>query len=156
MGTPAYFPPEVSQGISEPDARSDAYSFAVFAYEVLTGQRPFDAPDALSLVTAHWTRDPMPAAQALAGFPDAAWHILLRGMDREPAARPLPVSLMSQLTALPADQWPEVQRRSREDALSRRSDPTVHQPGFRPRNATETRVNTVPPRGRLRGRRSPH
>jgi serine/threonine protein kinase len=155
MGTPAYFPPEVSQGISEPDARSDAYSFAVLAYEVLTGQRPFDAPDALSLITAHWTRDPMPAADALAGFPKAAWHILLRGMDKEPAARPLPVSLMSQLNALPPDQWPEVQRRSREDAARSRSDPTVHQPGFRPRNATETSVNTVAPRRRLRGRRSP-
>ena len=35
-GTPAYFPPEVSQG-AEPDSRSDAYSFAVMAYEALVG-----------------------------------------------------------------------------------------------------------------------
>ena len=154
MGTPAYFPPEVSQGVSEPDARSDAYSFAVLAYELLTGQRPFDAPDALSLITAHWTSDPTPAAEAMAGFPEAAWRVLLRGMDKEPARRPLPVSLTSQLAALPVNQWPAVQRRSREDAAPRRSDPTVHQPGFRPGNSAEARVNTVAPRRRLRTRRS--
>ena len=154
MGTPAYFPPEVSQGTSEPDARSDAYSFAVLAYEVLTGQRPFDAPDALSLITAHWTTDPIPAAEALADFPEAAWRVLLRGMDKEPDGRPLPVSLMSQLASVPANQWPEVERRSREDAAPRRSDPTVYQPGFRPSNAAETSTNTVAPRRRLRGRRS--
>jgi hypothetical protein len=154
MGTPAYFPPEVSQGTCEPDVRSDAYSFAVVAYEVLTGQRPFDAPDALSLITAHWTRTPIPAAEALAGFPEAAWRVLLRGMDKDPAGRPLPVSLMSQLVALPANQWPEVQRRCRADAAPRRGAPTVHQPGFRPGNVAETSAKTVVPRRRLRLGRS--
>jgi hypothetical protein len=125
------------------------------AYEVLTGQRPFDAPDALSLITAHWTSDPIPAAEALAGFPEAAWRVLIRGMDKEPGGRPLPVSLMSQLAALPANQWPEVQRRSREGAAPRRSDPTVYQRGFKPSNAAETRMKTVAPGRRRPGRRAP-
>ena len=127
MGTPAYFPPEVSQGVSEPDARSDAYSFAVMAYEVLTGGRPFDAPDALSLITAHWHNDPKPAAAVLPGFPDAAWRILSEGLDKDPGKRLLPVTLVSRLAAVPVAAWPAVQRRA---AALRRSDPTLRQASF--------------------------
>ena len=122
---------------------------------MLTGQRPFDAPDALSLITAHWTRAPIPATEALTGFPDPAWRVLLRGMDKEPAGRPLPVSLTSQLAALPANRWPEVTRRYREDAAPRRSDPTVHQPGFSPADVDGAGgVDGSTRRRRLRGRRS--
>jgi Protein kinase domain len=130
LGTPAYFPPEVSQG-GEPDERSDAYSFAIMAYEVLTGERPFDAPDALSLVMAHWTKEPVPAPAVLPGFPEAAWRSLQRGMDKDPARRPLPKQLMAELDAVPAARWPEVTRRTAAP-LARRSDPTLHQPSFQP------------------------
>jgi eukaryotic-like serine/threonine-protein kinase len=129
MGTPAYFPPEVSQGISEPDARSDAYSFAVMTYEVLTGGRPFDAPDALSLITAHWHNDPKPAVEVLPGFPDAAWRILREGLHKDPSKRLLPVVLVSRLEAVPVAAWPQVHRR---EAPLRRSDPTLRQMSFTP------------------------
>ena len=147
MGTPAYFPPEVSQGVSEPDARSDAYSFAVMAYEVLTGGRPFDAPDALSLITAHWHNDPKPAAAVLPGFPDAAWRILSEGLDKDPGKRLLPVSLVSRLAAVPAAAWPAVQRRA---AALRRSDPTLRQASFTPGGPSPGRSVPVVPRDRRR------
>jgi hypothetical protein len=105
-GTPAYFPPEVSAGTAEATAESDAYSFAVMAYEVLTGVRPIVAPDAVSLITAHWTQPPRPVEEALPGFPAQAAPVLMRALAKEPAGRPLPHELMGTLRAVPAEQWP--------------------------------------------------
>jgi hypothetical protein len=148
MGTPAYFPPEVSQGLSEPDARSDAYSFAVMAYEVLTGERPFEAPDALSLITAHWNNQPRPATTVLPGFPEAAWRTLSGGLTKDPSQRLLPGPLVSRLAAVPVAAWPSVQRRA---PGSRRSDPTIHQPSFTPDGRTPRQpVAVVPARPRRR------
>ena len=124
-GTPAYFPPEVSQGQAEPDARSDAYSFAVMAYEVLTGTRPFEAPDALALIVAHWERPPKPPAEALPGIPVAASKALLAGLSKDPAQRPLPHELVERLRRIDPGAWPHVVRRPRSAPERAISEPTV-------------------------------
>ncbi len=107
-GTPAYFPPEVSQLGSEPDERSDAYSFAVMAYEVLTGRRPYEADDIVSLITAHWRLTPPDPSELVPGFPPAAAAALLRALDKDPARRLLPAALVEQLAAVPVGDWPAV------------------------------------------------
>ncbi len=105
-GTPAYFPPEVSSGAAEATAESDAYSFAIMAYEALTGVRPIDAPDAISLITAHWHQPPRPVGDALPGFPVAAGEVLMRALAKDPAGRPLPHEQMAALDAVPPAAWP--------------------------------------------------
>ena len=105
-GTPAYFPPEVSSGDAEATVESDAYSFAIMVYEVLTGSRPITAPDAISLITAHWTQPPRPVTEAMPGFPASAATMLMRALSKEPAGRPLPHELMATLDAVAADEWP--------------------------------------------------
>lgn len=148
MGTPAYFPPELSQGLSEPDERSDAYSFAVMAYEVLTGRLPFDGENAMALISAHWTRTPRHPGSIVPGFPDAAAAALLAGLDKAPERRPLALELVEQLSAVPAASWPPVIRRPSADGGTRRGDPTVRahiRPGESP---APTLV--PPPRGRSR------
>ena len=109
-GTPAYFPPEVSSGDAEATAESDAYSFAIMAYEVLTGERPITAPDAISLITAHWTQEPKPVTEALPGFPASVAPVLMRALAKAPAGRPLPHELMAALDAVPLDAWPTKDR----------------------------------------------
>jgi serine/threonine-protein kinase len=108
VGTPGYFPPEVSQGTAAPDHQSDAYSFAVMAYETLTGSLPFDAPDAISMITAHWQRPPRPPGEALPGIPQQAADVLLAGLDKQPGHRPLPHQLVGVLRAIPDGAWPTV------------------------------------------------
>lgn len=111
-GTPAYFAPEVSQGLGEPDERADAYSFAVMAYEVLTGRQPFVADGALATVAAHWHQQARPPHEFVPGFPPAASAALLRGLDRVPDGRLLPVPLADALSAIPAAEWPDVAARA--------------------------------------------
>ena len=103
-GTPAYFAPE--SGLDDPDVRSDAYSFAAMAFEVLTGRLPFDLADPAQMLAAHLST-PAPAAdQLVAGFPPAAARALEAALSKDPQTRPLPWQLVEQLEAVPASHWP--------------------------------------------------
>ena len=51
IGSSGYMSPEQARG-HEVDARSDLYSTAVLAFELLTGNRPWDGPDGLAIALA--------------------------------------------------------------------------------------------------------
>ena len=105
-GTPAYLPPEVAMGTGEPDSRSDAYSFAVMAYEMLVGRLPFDNRGIMGLIAAH-AREPVPAPESLQpGFPPAASSALLCALAKDPARRPTPSELVAVMSAVPESAWP--------------------------------------------------
>jgi serine/threonine-protein kinase len=59
LGTPPYMSPEQFRG-QELDARSDIYSLAVVAYEMLTGRLPFEADTPWAWATQHMTAQPFP------------------------------------------------------------------------------------------------
>lgn len=58
IGSSGCMSPEQARGL-EADARSDLYSTAVLAFELLTGKRPFEGPDDLSIAIAQ-TEQPVP------------------------------------------------------------------------------------------------
>jgi serine/threonine protein kinase len=128
VGTPAFFPPEVSQGLAEPDHHSDAYSFAVMAYQVLTGSLPYDAPDAISMITAHWRLQPRHPADALPGMPAAAADALLAGMSKVPTERPLPHQLVEELRRVPPGEWPSITATNTAPSPATRGVTTVATP----------------------------
>jgi len=105
-GTPAYFPPESGLAETEPDEHSDAYSFAVMAYEVLTGQLPFSGLGMLDMIAAHIAQPPPPPTSIVPGFPLAASEALLAGLSKDPRSRLLPVELVARLVTVPPAQWP--------------------------------------------------
>ncbi|MFZ5439179.1 MAG: protein kinase domain-containing protein [Myxococcota bacterium] len=82
-GTPAYMAPEQLAG-RWGDALSDQYSFAVTAWEVLFGRRPFEAASLAALQREQ--RQPL-VAPARTGVPPRIVEALTRALSPEPAAR---------------------------------------------------------------------
>jgi serine/threonine-protein kinase PpkA len=74
VGSTAYMAPEQARG-EEVDPRADLYSVGVLTWEMLTGQLPYNAGDALSMAVMH-AQDPIPrlpnALRHWQGFIDKA------------------------------------------------------------------------------------
>jgi eukaryotic-like serine/threonine-protein kinase len=88
-GTPEYMAPEQALG-QEVDARADLYALGVMLYEMVTGGRPFDAADPVSLVAQHITTPPQPPSlrNPAAGVPQPVEDLVLRLLSKDPKARP--------------------------------------------------------------------
>jgi serine/threonine protein kinase len=88
IGTPAYMSPEQAAG-QEVDVRSDLYSCGVILYQMLTGQRPFEAESNLDVLVMHLNTQPksMRAVGPGAWIPDAVENVVLRALAKRPAER---------------------------------------------------------------------
>ncbi len=106
VGTPAYMAPEQHAGLAA-DARSDQFAFAVTAYEMLYGVRPFSGSSlsALSLAITEGKVDEPPRQH---NVPSWMRKVLLRGLAVDPSQRWPDVAAM--LEALTKDPY---QHRSR-------------------------------------------
>jgi tetratricopeptide (TPR) repeat protein len=84
LGTPDYMSPE--QACGKPvDARSDIFSAAAVFYFMLTGRKPFDAPELPSVLQKVLHEDPPPIREHEA--PGPLIRIILRAMEKDPARR---------------------------------------------------------------------
>ncbi|HBY58900.1 MAG TPA: hypothetical protein DEH78_03705 [Solibacterales bacterium] len=86
VGTFHYLPPE--QLRSEfAGARSDQYSLAAMAYEVLTGRPPLEAATEHMLLLRIVSDDPRPASAANRDVPETADLVLARALSKNPGER---------------------------------------------------------------------
>lgn len=80
-GTPSYSSPEQAS-CQLTDARTDQYSLAVIAYELLTGRRPFRAESPADMLLNH-IRTPVPNPQEFrADIPDQVANALVRALSK--------------------------------------------------------------------------
>jgi serine/threonine-protein kinase len=86
IGSVYYISPEQVRGDTV-DARSDIYSFGVTLYEVLTGQKPFQADTSYSVLYAQLNTAPTPPLQVNPSLPPALSGIVMHAMQKDPAAR---------------------------------------------------------------------
>jgi eukaryotic-like serine/threonine-protein kinase len=86
LGTAGYLSPEQAQGERATPA-SDRYSLAVVAFELLSGQRPFDSDSITAEAAAH-VNAPVPSIASVSqGLPDELDTVFRQAMAKDPAQR---------------------------------------------------------------------
>lgn len=85
-GSPQYFSPEQAAGLA-PSPASDVYSLGVVAYEMLTGQLPFQASNAEELARMHREDPPPPPSRYNPAIPPTLELVILKVLSKEPSAR---------------------------------------------------------------------
>src|SRR5262245_17388761 len=85
MGTLRYMAPEQVRGRA--DHRSDIFSVAAVAYELLGGRPPFTGQDPLQILEQLRTEVPPPLAEIEPSLPPELSTIVERGMQKEPDKR---------------------------------------------------------------------
>jgi len=91
VGTPEYMSPEQAKGLAV-GAHSDQYSLAVVAYEMLSGQVPFEAESTLALLHKIAYDPPPPLHQARPDLPVEMEQVLVKALAKEPGDRYATVS----------------------------------------------------------------
>lgn len=86
LGTVAYAAPEQFAG-GHADARSDQYSLAVIAYELLAGKRPIEGDGFMVLVDRHLNARPRALREHRPDLPEHVAEAIMRGLEKDPDRR---------------------------------------------------------------------
>ena len=85
-GTLAYMSPEQIQDFGSVTHLTDVYAMGVVAYELLTGELPFDHDDPGELIRMHLRAPPRPPSE-VAPVPRALDAVVLRALQKRPCDR---------------------------------------------------------------------
>ena len=86
LGTPDYSAPEQIQGRAV-DGRTDQYALACVAYQLLTGERPFERDQGMAVLLAHLSSRAPSLSSRRPGLPGAADQVLAKGLAKVPEKR---------------------------------------------------------------------
>lgn len=87
IGTPAFMSPEQAAGEREIDGRSDLYSLGVVAYQMLTGELPFQAPTVPGLLMKQISETPTPVERKRPETPKELSQTVMRCLEKDPEDR---------------------------------------------------------------------
>lgn len=119
IGTPQYMSPEQASG-EKIDARSDIYSLGVVAYQMLTGELPFEAGTVAALLVKQLTADVPSVLRKRPDCPSDLAAAVTRCLARDPAQRWSSIADLQHAIA-PAPGTIELRRSSGVRALQSRS-----------------------------------
>ncbi len=146
MGTPSYMSPEQIEALPA-DGRSDQFSLAVVAYELLTGRRPFQS-DSLATLAHMIVYAERPSARALnPALPVEVDMVLRRGLAKLPTDRysncadfvwALEEAAKATAVSEPVERTPAQNARAARVSSARTA-------GHRPRQAPRFQCDRIPP-----------
>lgn len=87
IGTVRYMSPEQCQG-KELDSRSDIYSLGIILFEMLAGQHPFYAPNAMAMALNHISERAPSLSNYRPDAPAGTVELVRKSLEKEPALRP--------------------------------------------------------------------
>jgi serine/threonine-protein kinase len=87
IGTPAYMSPEQAAGEREIDGRSDVYSLGVVAYQMVTGELPFQAPTVAGILMKQITEPAPMVTLKRADVPEDLALAISRCLEKDPENR---------------------------------------------------------------------
>jgi eukaryotic-like serine/threonine-protein kinase len=103
MGTPGYVAPEQAISSASLTPACDIYALGVVLFELLAGRLPFEADTAMGVVLKHLYDPPPPPTSVRPDLPPAIDTVVLRALEKEPAAR---FSSAGELAQALAAAWP--------------------------------------------------
>jgi serine/threonine-protein kinase len=86
IGSVHYISPEQARGEAT-DEKSDIYSVGVMLFEMLTGRKPFDGDNPVSIALMHMQAQPKKPTDINSSIPDGLEEITLKAMQKEPNKR---------------------------------------------------------------------
>lgn len=86
-GTPAYMAPEIAVEPEKADSRADLYSLGVTAYQMLTGQLPFEGKTPMETIMKHVLDTPVPPKEIEPAVPHDLELIVLKLLQKKPEHR---------------------------------------------------------------------
>ena len=139
IGSVHYIAPEQARG-DLTDGKTDVYSVGVMLYELITGQLPFEADNAVSVAIMQLQTDPKPPREINPAIPVGLEEITLRAMQKNPQQRyPSAKDMLDDLAAFRRD--PGIQFHYQYDAVQQEEPTRVVE---MPEEVLETPVETVP------------
>jgi serine/threonine-protein kinase len=88
IGTPAYMAPEQLAGDPAADHRIDIYAVGLLAYEILTGEAPFNETSPQATLAAQMTREPVLVSRKRPDVPPALAALVMKCLAKMPERRP--------------------------------------------------------------------
>lgn len=86
IGSVHYISPEQARG-EVTDEKSDIYSVGVMLYEMLTGVKPFDGDNPVSIALKHMQTKPRKMTEINSSIPEGLEEITMKAMQKVPAER---------------------------------------------------------------------
>ncbi len=87
IGTPAYMAPEQAAGDPSIDHRADIYALGILAYEMLTGDVPFNAPTPQAMLAAQVSVEPARLRTRRLDVPPMLEALVMKCLIKDPAQR---------------------------------------------------------------------
>lgn len=152
IGTPSYMSPEQAAGEREIDGRSDVYSVGIVAYQMLSGELPFNAPTVAGILMKQITETAPLLHERFPDVPEDLSLAVARCLEKDPENRwPSADSLRRSLESRSVAGYRPTglgwKAQTREGAAPARPSPTRPSltRGLRPPTERPAPVRPVPP-----------